>query len=822
MFNWKIYKELNPDLVIRGFETQDKITDHWEKYGKSENRQTNIPYFKLEEYKKLHLDLNFDDPIDYEIHYIKTNMKAKKKKFIYFLEHDWGGGLTKYNVDILSHIKEILVGYNQYDIYTNSSKMIPDIINIKYDFMDILEKCQHYYQKGILHINIFPEFHKYIITGFKEIFDKLYQMKKLDIYITIHDLFWFYPNDPNIPIDKMYEISKDKLEILQFFFNHAKLIIFPTIKIFKVYEKLGICFDNIHYKIIPHIDLKDKKINPYYQKIDDEIRVLFIGNFFHIKGSDIYSFLSNQNNISNKLKYYLIGDSTDMVSNKINNLGKYNDSDIFKEINKIKPHLIVLLSIFFETYSYVCTIAKNTGLPIFYNEIVYDERLEDRYNTNVYPYQKNTLIEKYKECINDLIIKGNDNYNMISEGFEMQVPSEYYGLYNSNVIPIMKSLTAQLYDNKEKYELIHKKIKPFCIYFPQYHEVEENNFKFYEKYTDMINLKILKENNLEYDVNTPLDEWIGFYDLIDDDDIIRRQILTARSYGIYGFAMYHYWFSINMYFPTKPKVMYKFIEKLFSNKYDDLYFPIYFIWAIENWNSKLIYGYNNESDWINHFNYLLIFFKNKKYFKIDNKPVFSILGHSNVPETFLKRMIDCWKRLAIKSGFDGLYIILLMHYNYPMYNTCCDAYYINAPAWKNAKLYGEIYKENNTHIVDYNYYLDPWEDEILSKLPERTDKILNIFPGFDNIARNYFKGTISNFKYINANIANFEIYLNKLFKMYNNYKNDSQIFLINAWNEWGENMSVEPSNEYQFQYLECIKQFMFNFVSIPANDYTQL
>ena len=31
-----------------------------------------------------------------------------------------------------------------------------------------------------------------------------------------------------------------------------------------------------------------------------------------------------------------------------------------------------------------------------------------------------------------------------------------------------------------------------------------------------------------------------------------------------------------------------------------------------------------------------------------------------------------------------------------------------------------------------------------------------------------------------------------------------------AWNEWGENMSAEPSREKRFQYLESIARFLIN------------
>ena len=34
----------------------------------------------------------------------------------------------------------------------------------------------------------------------------------------------------------------------------------------------------------------------------------------------------------------------------------------------------------------------------------------------------------------------------------------------------------------------------------------------------------------------------------------------------------------------------------------------------------------------------------------------------------------------------------------------------------------------------------------------------------------------------------------------------SQIFLVNAWNEWGEQMVMEPSNEEGFTYLEAFQE----------------
>ena len=119
-------------------------------------------------------------------------------------------------------------------------------------------------------------------------------------------------------------------------------------------------------------------------------------------------------------------------------------------------------------------------------------------------------------------------------------------------------------------------------------------------------------------------------------------------------------------------------------------------------------------------------------------------------------------------------------------------------------MFGNIHTENNINYVDYNYYVNNFEKDILNKVPKNLDIILNIFPNFDNYVRNYFKLTMKNFSYINCSFENFEKYLIKLLDLYKKYKNNSKIILINSWNEWGENMAIEPSNEYKYKYLEII------------------
>ena len=74
MLNWKVYRELNDDLIKAGLNTEKQIIDHWNRYGHKESRKIKItdafPDFNLENYKHQNPNLILDNTTDYELHYI--------------------------------------------------------------------------------------------------------------------------------------------------------------------------------------------------------------------------------------------------------------------------------------------------------------------------------------------------------------------------------------------------------------------------------------------------------------------------------------------------------------------------------------------------------------------------------------------------------------------------------------------------------------------------------------------------------------------------------------------------------------------------------
>ena len=66
----------------------------------------------------------------------------------------------------------------------------------------------------------------------------------------------------------------------------------------------------------------------------------------------------------------------------------------------------------------------------------------------------------------------------------------------------------------------------------------------------------------------------NYYDLSKKDNI-KWQITLAKKYGVYGFGIYHYWFSKERNLLTKP------VEIILENK--DLDIPFFLAWDNAYW-----------------------------------------------------------------------------------------------------------------------------------------------------------------------------------------------------------------------------------------------
>jgi hypothetical protein len=347
-------------------------------------------------------------------------------------------------------------------------------------------------------------------------------------------------------------------------------------------------------------------------------------------------------------------------------------------------------------------------------------------------------------------------------------------------------------------------IKPYFIYFPQFHDIYENDINFYRGFNDIKNLQIFNKNEV-IQKEIPLQEYcnISIYNYITNSTLLQKQIDLISEYGFYGLAIYYYWFTENS-ITDKNMIMSDVINKFFDTKLKLYNHKIFFIWANEDCNNNIALSDNkltnikniyDESSFIKNADNLIEYFKNERYLKIDNKPVFFIYHNyliDNIGE-FHKILHD----KCVENNFDGVNLVLN---SFEKENNSFKNFYIN---FNYKKYTSRFFDDKSKQIkIDYKKYIDdPYHI--------KKGKIQTIVYDFDNRPRLY-KPPKLNASSICVNNTEMHkiVFTRKLVETYNNndYGELDKILLVNALNEWGENMVFEPSDKYGYYNINLLKQ----------------
>lgn len=368
--------------------------------------------------------------------------------------------------------------------------------------------------------------------------------------------------------------------------------------------------------------------------------------------------------------------------------------------------------------------------------------------------------------------------------------------------------------------------KIIANYLPQFHEIEENNKWWGKGYTDWEAVKgAVPLRNGHIQPNVPLNH--NYYDL-SNIDTIRWQAELARKYEIYGFAMYHYWFNSDLHILDKPCILLQQDKSININ--------YCFIWDNATWKrtwsnvkfgndwgsnnmqndqnnsengilAELIYG--NEKDWAIHFEYLLQFFKDDRYIKVDNKPLFGIFSQDNDKDT-LSKMFQYWDELARNNGFNGIAMLgKRNHHNIRITPFEYD-YEPVQHAWMRYTYLGKAYQKIRTiihrkfDIVDIYNYDKIWNNILKSAVKcEDKTRFYGAFVNYDDTPRRGKKGKIVS----GGTPEKFSKYVQELLNI--SSQQSKEFIFLTAWNEWGEGAYMEPDERNEYKYLEAIKHELF-------------
>ncbi|MEL4240188.1 glycoside hydrolase family 99-like domain-containing protein [Shewanella xiamenensis] len=362
-------------------------------------------------------------------------------------------------------------------------------------------------------------------------------------------------------------------------------------------------------------------------------------------------------------------------------------------------------------------------------------------------------------------------------------------------------------------------MKKIAFYLPQFHEIEENNEWWGEGFTEWTNVKKSKPLFLGHDQpRIPMNN--NYYDL-SNIHVMDDQAKLARSYGLDAFCFYHYYFKDGKTLLEKP------LENFLSSDIDIDYC---FCWANESWtrnwdgkNKKVLMmqDYGNQNDWSKHFDYMLKYFCDDRYIKLENKPVFLIYKIEDIPN--FNDFCQYWNKLAVLNGFDGIeFIAVKRQKNISFselnlrYSVAFEPFYSLSSTDSLSKYYklsGGVFKSLAVKSYDFftnisyklgfrdSFAID-YQKIVVKSINNQKNESDSLIPGcfvdWDNSPRRGVKAII--FKGFTIDI--FSDYVKSIFKI---AKNENKPFVfINAWNEWAEGTYLEPDVKHGHRVLEAV------------------
>lgn len=362
------------------------------------------------------------------------------------------------------------------------------------------------------------------------------------------------------------------------------------------------------------------------------------------------------------------------------------------------------------------------------------------------------------------------------------------------------------------------KARIIAYYLPQFHPIPENDQWWGKGFTEWTNVGKAKPLfKMHYQPRVPAD--LGYYDLR-MPEIREAQAQMAKDAGIEGFMYWHYWFGNGRRVLERP-----FNEVLQSGKPD---FPFCLGWANHSWtnhswnsttqwqNESFIIEqtYPGEKDVIDHFHCVLPAFKDKRYIKANQKPIFHIYDPLSLPNP--TRFIEIWQKLALENGLKGIHFVGMAGGWIENYQKVLDLGYdainVNGQWHAESMIKGKLikllqYKLNSKFggltLDKYDYkriikYLNTDYNKKLEVYP-------TILPQWDRSARSGRRASI----YYGSTPEIFKIHLNETINSIIHKPFENRIIFLKSWNEWAEGNYVEPDLKYGHGYLEAIKKALF-------------
>ena len=345
-------------------------------------------------------------------------------------------------------------------------------------------------------------------------------------------------------------------------------------------------------------------------------------------------------------------------------------------------------------------------------------------------------------------------------------------------------------------------------YLPQFHPIPENDAWWGPGFTEWTN--VAKARPLfrgHYQPHVPAD--LGFYDLRVNETRC-QQAAMAREYGIGAFSYYHYWFNGRM-------LLQRPLEEVIQLGEPD--FPFCVCWANESWKGKWHGGpattlieqtYGGAADTEAHFRYLAKAFSDRRYLRVDGKPMFVIYK----PKDLSRDVTDSWRELAVREGLGGLYLVAVVEFADMAWDPKQHGYDAIAPLTIDRcglseqspkRLWAKQAIRRLLGRPDQIYAYREVVRHFLVPEGTRREVLPCAIPNWDNTPRAGRLGRVL----LDSSPALFKEHLEAVVRQVEGKEPGHRIAFIKSWNEWAEGNYLEPDLKFGNQYLEAVRDVVF-------------
>lgn len=350
--------------------------------------------------------------------------------------------------------------------------------------------------------------------------------------------------------------------------------------------------------------------------------------------------------------------------------------------------------------------------------------------------------------------------------------------------------------------------RAIAFYLPQFFPIPENDEWWGPGFTEWTNVARAKKLFPGH-VQPNIPGELGFYDLRVPETREAQSRLAVEA-GVEAFAYWHYWFG------DGDRILERPFQEVLASGEPSVSFCL--AWANQTWTGAWHGAHNRilkrqrylgPEDDRRHFDAILPAFRDDRYLRVDDKPVFYVFRPEELPSA--SQFVDDWQRMAQEAGLPGLYLVAEISDllgNGPRYSSHAkDGFdagvYMRLPvdATGLSRLRMRAVRKFLRGPEIYHHAPD------VSLPPPGSGYQPCVYPNWDNTPRSGRRGLVVT----GTTPKRFEESVKAAVRAISLDTPDQERLLwVKSWNEWAEGNHLEPDIKHGRAWLEALRSGLRN------------